>query len=75
MFHSARKWTLLTALLVMVPVTIVCDVPGLDGVFEALDVEMYHDDCCYDRYYYDDYRHDCWFACDDEWFFDFDWRW
>jgi hypothetical protein len=74
MYRSARKWVLVATLL-LVPVTIVCDVPGLERVVESFDAEVYYDDYYYDRHYDDDHSYDCWFPCDDEWFFDFDWWW
>jgi hypothetical protein len=75
MFRAAKRWTL-AILLVLVPVTVVCDVPDFDGVFRAFDYDVYYDGYCCD-YYYDEYYHDddCRFGCDDEWFFDFDWWW
>ncbi|MFQ5807358.1 MAG: hypothetical protein ACE5I3_13000 [Phycisphaerae bacterium] len=71
MFRLAKKWVLLATLAMLLPVTIVCDVPGLAGVLRAFDYQVYYDD----YFYYYDYHDDCWFHCDDEWFFDFDWWW
>jgi hypothetical protein len=57
---------LLSTLAVLVPVTIVCEVPELDDY----EFEVYYD---YGYYHHHD---DCWwYDCDDEWFFDFDWWW
>jgi len=67
MFRSAKLWALAAILMVLMPVTIVCDVPGLDEFVEYVDV-CYYDDC--------DCHHGSWYDCDDdEWFFDFDWWW
>ncbi len=70
-----KKWTLLTSLLALLPATIVCDVPGLDGVLHAFDRDVYYDGHCCDYYDDDHHHHDCWSGCDDEWSFDFDWWW
>lgn len=69
MFRSGKIWTLLATLAMLMPVTIVCDVPALDDVFDDLDFEVYYDDD------YHGHHSDCWFRCDDEWFFDLDWWW
>lgn len=70
MCDSAKKWVLMAILLMVTPLAIVCELPGLEGLFHVFDYEFYYDD-----YYYDDYHQDCWFDCDDEWFFDFEWWW
>jgi hypothetical protein len=69
MSHTVKRWVLAVTLLVLMPVTIVCDLPAVDEIYDAFDIEVYDDDCrghCHD---------DCWFDCDDEWSFDFDWWW
>jgi len=68
MFRSARKWVLLATLAVLVPVTVVCDVPEFDYIFDDYGFDVYYD---YDHHHHDD----CWFDCDDGSFFDFDWWW
>ena len=69
MSHTVKRWVLAATLVVLMPVTIVCDLPALDEVYAAFNFEVYDDDCC-------GHRHDdCWFDCDDDWSFDFDWWW
>ena len=69
MSHWVKKLTLVSVLVALLPATIVCDVPGLDEVFDELDFYVYDDGC-----HYDDCCDDCWSRCDD-WFFDFDCWW
>jgi hypothetical protein len=70
MSRSAGKWMLLATLTAVMPVTLVCEVPELDYLLDRYEFEVYYD---YDQQYDD--HHGCWFDCDDDWSFDFDWWW
>jgi hypothetical protein len=67
MFRSAKKLALAATLAMLLQVTIVCDPSELEGLFGDLGFDVYYDD--HDYHHHDD----CWYDCDDEWFFDFDW--
>jgi hypothetical protein len=73
MSRAIKKCWLAAALLAFTPLTVVCDVPGWDGLFG-----VYGHDCgyCGDYYcYHDEYCCDGWFDDDDGWSFDLDWWW
>jgi len=72
MFRAAKTWAMIMTLAVLSQVTIVCDGPDSDDVedffeelFDDLDIDV--------RVH--DHDHGCWYDCEDDWSFDFDWWW
>lgn len=71
MLRNAKRWALAATLATLMQVTLVCDGPDMDDVeefFEDLDIEVHYDD-------HGHHHDDCWYGCEDDFFFDFDWWW
>jgi hypothetical protein len=71
MFRGAKKWALAVTLTGLLQVAVVCDTRELEEFFEDAGLRVYYDDG--GRGSRDCYDFGCWYDCNDDWSFEFDW--